>query len=135
MSGGTRPGNQEKLKMMKVTRIVLALLVLGIFPSMLMAQDGAPKDAAGNLEKEEVAAANMSMGHGLAIGGACLGAGVAAIGGGFAVARIGGNCIESMARQPEAAGAMFAPMIVTAAMVEGGMLFAIVVCLLGVLAI
>jgi F0F1-type ATP synthase membrane subunit c/vacuolar-type H+-ATPase subunit K len=30
---------------------------------------------------------------------------------------------------------MFAPMIVTAAMVEGGMLFAMVVCLLGVLGI
>lgn len=120
--------------MIKVSRIVLALLVVGIFPAMLMAED-APKDAAASLEKEQTATANMSMGRGLAIGGACIGAGIAAIGGGFAVARIGGNCIESMARQPEAAGAMFAPMIVTAAMVEGGMLFAIVVCLLGVLGI
>ena len=121
--------------MMKVSRIILALLIVGLFPAMLIAEGDAPKDAAGDLAAEQVAAANMSMGRGLAVGGACLGAGIAAIGGGFAVARIGGNCIESMARQPEAAGAMFAPMIVTAAMVEGGMLFAIVVCLLGVLGI
>ncbi len=111
----------------------MALLVVGVFPSLLMAEG--PADAAQNLEAEQTAAQSMSMGRGLAVGGACLGAGVAAIGGGFAVARIGGNCIESMARQPEAAGSMFAPMIVTAAMVEGGMLFAIVVCLLGVLGI
>jgi len=69
----------------------------------------------------------------IAIIGACLGAGLCAVGGGLGIARIGGQCIEAIARQPEAAGAMFAPMIITAAMVEGGMLFAIVVCLLGVL--
>ncbi|HAU37016.1 MAG TPA: F0F1 ATP synthase subunit C [Phycisphaerales bacterium] len=75
------------------------------------------------------------MGKALGIVGACLGAGLCSVGGGLGIARIGGNCIESIARQPEAAGPMFAPMIVTAAMVEGGMLFAIVVCLLGVLGI
>jgi F-type H+-transporting ATPase subunit c len=67
--------------------------------------------------------------------GACIGAGIVSVGGGLGIARIGGKCIESIARQPEAAGPMFAPMIITAAMVEGGMLFAIVVCLLGVLGI
>jgi F-type H+-transporting ATPase subunit c len=70
---------------------------------------------------------------GLAIIGVCLGAGICAVGGGLAIARIGAKCIEAMARQPEAAGTMFAPMVVAAAMVEGGMLFAIVVCLLGML--
>ncbi len=62
--------------------------------------------------------------------GVCVGAALAAIGGGLGVALIGGKAIESMARQPEAAGAMFTPMIIAAAMIEGGMLFAIVVCLL-----
>jgi F-type H+-transporting ATPase subunit c len=62
--------------------------------------------------------------------GVCIGAALAAIGGGLGVALIGGKAIESMARQPEAAGAMFTPMIIAAAMIEGGMLFAIVVCLL-----
>ncbi|MCK5114416.1 MAG: ATP synthase F0 subunit C [Phycisphaerae bacterium] len=77
----------------------------------------------------------ISTGTGLAVGGACIGAGLAAIGGGYAIARVGGHCIESMARQPEAAGSMFAPMIVTAAMIEGAMLFSIVVALIAVLKI
>jgi len=115
--------------MKKFSSVVLVLLILGAVPGMVFAEDDTPA------EKVIATADTMTMGRGLAIGGACVGAGIAAIGGGFAVARIGGNCIESMARQPEAAGAMFAPMIVTAAMVEGGMLFAIVVCLLGVLGI
>ncbi len=119
----------------KVSKIVLVLLILGCFPAMTMAGDSDAEAAAKNLAKQEVAVETMTMGRGLAVGGACIGAGVAAIGGGFAVARVGGNCIESMARQPEAAGSMFTPMIVTAAMVEGGMLFAIVVCLLGVLGV
>ena len=38
--------------------------------------------------------------------GACLGAGLAAFGGGMAIARIGGNSIDAIARQPEASGAM-----------------------------
>jgi len=74
-----------------------------------------------------------SIARAMAMIGACIGAGVAAVGGGFGIARIGAAAIEAIARQPEAAGAMFAPMIITAAMVEGGMLFAIVICLLGAL--
>ena len=66
--------------------------------------------------------AGMTGGMGIAIGGTVLGAALAALGGGMAIARVGSHCIESMARQPEAAGSMFAPMIVTAAMIEGAML-------------
>ncbi|MFZ1991332.1 MAG: ATP synthase F0 subunit C [Alphaproteobacteria bacterium] len=72
------------------------------------------------------------IGKGLAIVGACLGAAGAVIGGSLGIARIGGHCVEAIARQPEASGSMFAPMILTAAMIEGGMLFALVICLLGV---
>ncbi len=65
--------------------------------------------------------------------GACLGAAIAAAGGGLGVGKIGSSCIESIARQPEAARDMFAPMVVAAGMVEVGMLFAIVVCLMGIM--
>lgn len=75
----------------------------------------------------------LTTGEAIAIGAASIGAGLAAIGGGYSISRIGARCIDSMARQPEAAGAMFGPMVVTAAMVEGGMFFAMVVCLLVVL--
>ncbi len=128
--------------MKKFSSVVLVLLILGATPGMAFAGDPNPDPkGSGSTQHPPTAtqtiakSESMSLGKGIAIGLACVGAGIAAIGGGFAVARIGGNCIESMARQPEAAGAMFAPMIVTAAMVEGGMLFAIVVCLLGVLGI
>lgn len=59
-----------------------------------------------------------------------MGAGLAAIGAGIGVGRIGGSALESMARQPEATGDLRANMIVAAALVEGVALFAVIVCLL-----
>ena len=62
--------------------------------------------------------------------GAGLGAGLAVIGAGMGIGRIGGNAVESMARQPEIAGQLQTAMIIAAALIEGAALFAIVVCLL-----
>ncbi len=108
--------------MSKFAKLMLLLFVLGVVPGLAMAEEEpAP---------EEAAAGEITTGKGVALLGAAVGAGLAAIGGGYAVARVGSHCIESMARQPEAAGSMFAPMIVTAAMIEGAMLFAIVVSLM-----
>jgi F-type H+-transporting ATPase subunit c len=67
-----------------------------------------------------------------ALGGA-IGAGLVLIGGGAAIGRIGGSAVESMARQPDASGSINTAMIITAAMVEGATLFAVVVCLLAAL--
>ena len=67
------------------------------------------------------------------IGGG-IGAGLVLMGGGAGIGRIGSSAVESMARQPEAAGQINTAMLITAAMVEGATLFAVVVCLLGVLA-
>jgi F-type H+-transporting ATPase subunit c len=61
--------------------------------------------------------------------GAGLGAGLTIIGAGIGFGRIGSAALESMARQPEVAGRVFAPMIVIAAMFEGATLFAVFVCL------
>jgi F-type H+-transporting ATPase subunit c len=65
--------------------------------------------------------------------GAGIGAGIAALGAGVGIGRIGGSALESMARQPEATGDIRANMIVAAALVEGAVFFAIVLCLLVVL--
>jgi F-type H+-transporting ATPase subunit c len=62
-------------------------------------------------------------------GGLC--AGLAVIGAGIGIGLIGGKAVESIARQPEMAGRIFINMILTAALVEGAALFAIVVGLLG----
>ena len=62
--------------------------------------------------------------------GAAIGAGLAAIGACIGIGRIGGSALESIARQPESIGDIRANMIVAAALIEGAVFFAIVVCLL-----
>lgn len=74
-------------------------------------------------------AGNLGLGYGVA----ALGAGLAALGAGVGIGRIGGSALESIARQPEAAGDIRANMILTAALVEGAAFFAMVVGLLVVL--
>jgi len=59
-----------------------------------------------------------------------VGAGLALLGGGVGIGLIGKGAVESLARQPEAGGRIFVNMILTAALVEGAALFAIVVGLL-----
>ncbi|MEY4833857.1 MAG: synthase subunit [Planctomycetota bacterium] len=69
----------------------------------------------------------MNWGSGL---GAGLAAGLAVIGAAMGIGRIGGSAVESIARQPEMAGKIFVNMILTAALVEGVALFAVVVGLI-----
>ena len=61
---------------------------------------------------------------------AAVGAGLAVIGAGIGIGRIGGSAMDAIARQPEAVNDIRANMILTAALVEGAALFAIVVGLL-----
>ncbi|MCH5319492.1 MAG: ATP synthase F0 subunit C [Paramuribaculum sp.] len=62
--------------------------------------------------------------------GACVGAGIAAIGAGLGIGKIGASAMEAIARQPESAGDIRSNMIVIAALVEGVALFAVIVCIL-----
>lgn len=62
--------------------------------------------------------------------GAAIGAGIAVIGAGIGIGKIGGSAMEAIARQPEAAGDIRSNMIVIAALVEGVALFAVIVCIL-----
>jgi F-type H+-transporting ATPase subunit c len=61
---------------------------------------------------------------------AAIGAGLAAIGAGIGIGKIGASAMEGIARQPEASGDIRMSMIIAAALVEGAALFAIVVCFL-----
>jgi F-type H+-transporting ATPase subunit c len=65
--------------------------------------------------------------------GAGLAAGLAVLGAGLGISRIGGSAVESIARQPEMAGKIFINTILTAALIEGVALFAVVVGLIGFL--
>ncbi len=101
-------------------RICLAVMAAGLVmmaASPAMAQDSADGET-------HMAAMNVK-----AFGGA-LGAGLAVVGGGLGIGRIGSAAVESMARQPEASGSINTAMIITAAMIEGATLFAVLGCFL-----
>jgi len=61
---------------------------------------------------------------------AAVGAAIAVIGAGVGIGRIGGQAMEAIARQPEAASKIQMAMIISAALIEGVALFAVVVALI-----
>jgi F-type H+-transporting ATPase subunit c len=63
----------------------------------------------------------------IASAGGAIGAGLAAIGAGVGIGQIGKGAVEAIARQPEALNDIRSNMILTAALVEGAALFAIIV--------
>jgi len=62
--------------------------------------------------------------------GAAFGAGLVILGAGFGIGRIGSAAVESMSRQPEAAGNIQTAMIISAALIEGATFFGLIVCML-----
>ena len=62
---------------------------------------------------------------------AAIGAGLAVLGAGLGIGRIGGSAMDAIARQPEASGKIQTAMIIAAALIEGVALFGVVVGLLG----
>lgn len=61
---------------------------------------------------------------------AAIGAGLAVLGAGLGIGKIGGSAMDAMARQPEAAAKIQTAMIIAAALIEGVALFAVVVALI-----
>ncbi|HEY9169593.1 MAG TPA: ATP synthase F0 subunit C [Lutibacter sp.] len=59
-----------------------------------------------------------------------IGAGLAVIGAGIGIGKIGGSAMDAIARQPEAAAKIQTAMIIAAALIEGVALFAVVVALI-----
>lgn len=60
---------------------------------------------------------------------AAIGAGIAVIGAGLGIGKIGAAAMEAIARQPEAASKIQTAMIISAALIEGVALFAVIVAL------
>jgi F-type H+-transporting ATPase subunit c len=113
---------------------LIALLAIAFVGMSVFA--AAPATAQDTEEQmaQEVAVAKAEGGSGWGLGvGAGLAAGLAVIGAGLGIGRIGGSAVEAIARQPEMAGPIGTNMIITAALVEGATLFAVVVGLLAVL--
>lgn len=99
----------NRSKLAKIAAV--AGLALAAAPAAFAAEGGADVAAAGS--------------NALANLGGAIGAGLAVIGAGLGIGRVGGSAVESMARQPEVAGQINTAMIVTAAMIEGAALFAV----------
>ena len=57
------------------------------------------------------------------------GAGLVVIGAALGIGKLAGSALESMARQPEAAGGIQTAMIIAAALIEGFTFFALVICM------
>ena len=124
--------------MKKAVFAMLFAMVLSVV-SAAFAQDAAPAadqaaapaaaaeatDAAPAAEAEVAAPANNSYKILVPIGCAFIIAGA-----GWGIGRIGGNAVDAMARQPEAASAIQTAMILAAALIEGATLFALVICLI-----
>jgi F-type H+-transporting ATPase subunit c len=64
--------------------------------------------------------------------GAAIGGGMAAIGAGIGIGKIGGSAVEAIARQPESVNDIRTTMIIAAALVEGVALFGIIVAVLAI---
>ncbi len=75
-------------------------------------------------------AAASSTGKGFGLIGAGLAGGLAVLGAGIGIGRIGGSATEGMARQPENTARIQTAMIISAALIEGVALFVAVIAFL-----
>ena len=73
---------------------------------------------------------SLLLAEGIAQLGAAVGAGLAVIGAGLGIGKIGGQAMDAMARQPEVINKIFTNMIVAAALIEGVAFFAVIIALL-----
>ena len=98
------------LKYFTVVLIGLALMLVATPASAQEGGDGAAAAASGGV-----------------LFGSSLGVGLVMVGAGLGIGRIGGSAVESMARQPEAAGSIQTAMLIAAALIEGATFFALIV--------
>lgn len=105
--------------MLKLTKLVIICLTIFLAATPAMAQEDGAADAAAS------ASGGFSMDFGKPFG-----AGLVMIGAALGIARIGGQAVEGMSRQPEASGNIQTAMIIAAALIEGATFFALIVCMI-----
>ncbi len=94
--------------MVNVLRFCMVCLAFAMTASPAFAQDAAADGFSMNL-------------------GTAVGCGIVILGAGLGIGRIGGQAVEGMSRQPEAAGSIQTGMIISAALIEGVTLLALIV--------
>jgi F-type H+-transporting ATPase subunit c len=117
------------IPMLRVCKSALLCLTLFLLAAPAIAQQPAPA-ASAPANAEDAANRRAATAGGFMNLGAAVGAGLVIIGAGFGIGRIGGQAVEGMSRQPEAAGNIQTAMIISAALIEGATFFALIVCML-----
>ncbi len=108
------------------------LMCFAFLTVALLAPDVATAAVPGAADLVPILTATLAMDGPAGAGvGAGLAAGLGVVGAGLGIGRIGGSSVEAIARQPEMAGRIFINMILTAALVEGVALFAVIVGVIG----
>ncbi len=100
--------------------VLLALVLLPAVPALAQETSVATEGASFGLPP----------GGGTKALGVAIGLGLIIIGAGKGIGAIGSHAVDAIARQPEAGGRIFTSMIISAALIEGVTLFAIVVAFL-----
>jgi F-type H+-transporting ATPase subunit c len=118
-------GQIPMVKFCRLTIPCLALLALGA-PAAAQQLPNVPAD----VTAEQAANIRNALPGGYMNLGAAVGAGLVMLGAGFGIGRIGGQAVEGMSRQPEAAGNIQTAMLISAALIEGATFFALIVCML-----
>lgn len=135
--GPARPSKRKgtgRTMSKKASKLFLAMLAVGA--ALILADVSFAQDAAGTAEEgihQPAEQATFLTTDGARKLGGAIGVGLVVMGGAAGIGRIGGSAVESMARQPEVAGNISTATIITAAMIEGATLFAVVVGLLAAL--
>jgi F-type H+-transporting ATPase subunit c len=106
--------------------IKLAKMMVFCWALLMVAAPAMAQEAATASDQAKIGWAE----HGGMNFGAAFGAGLVIIGAAYGIGKIGANAVESMARQPEAAGNIQTAMIIAAALIEGATFFALIVCML-----
>lgn len=111
--------------MAKWLATLVFVLSVTLFTSAAFAE-GETKPAA----TEGAAVASAAAGNGLGQGLSAVAAGLVVLGVGLGIGRIGGQAAEGIARQPEVYNNIQTAMIISAALIEGAALFALIICLM-----
>jgi F-type H+-transporting ATPase subunit c len=115
--------------MVKFGRLALTCFALLVLAAPAFAQQAGP-DIPADVTAEQAANIRNATPGGFMNLGAAVGAGLVMLGAGFGIGRIGGQAVEGMSRQPEAAGNIQTAMLISAALIEGATFFALIVCML-----
>jgi F-type H+-transporting ATPase subunit c len=112
---------------MNLKRLLALTLAAFLF---LPAAVASAQDEPVAVDEVAVVETGSNLGEGLGVLGLGLGLGLLVYGAAMGIGNIGGRAAESIARQPEAGGRIFTTMIVSAALIEGATLFAILAFIL-----